>query len=144
MIGFFPLFALILIAFNVVVFGGDVFFGAEAGQDIFNSTVASFQLMSSDVWKITLGDTFVIVSLLILFLEIVKATRTNQVTIINHALSMLVFIVALVEFIVMEGFGNSTFFLIMAMSMLDVIAGFTITISTARRDLGIGQGIFAG
>ena len=144
MIGFFPLFALILIAFNVVVFGGDVFFGAEAGQDIFNSTVASFQLMSSDVWKITLGDTFVIVSLLILFLEIVKATRTNQVAIMNHALSMLVFIVALVEFIVMEGFGNSTFFLIMAMSMLDVIAGFTITISTARRDLGIGQGIFAG
>jgi len=144
MIGFFPLFALILIAFNVVVFGGDVFFGAEAGQDIFNSTVASFQLMSSDVWKITLGDTFVIVSLLILFLEIVKATRTNQVAIMNHALSMLVFIVALVEFIVIEGFGNSTFFLIMAMSMLDVIAGFTITISTARRDLGIGQGIFAG
>jgi len=144
MIGFFPLFALILIAFNVVVFGGDVFFGAEAGQDVFNSTVASFQLMSSDVWKITLGDTFVIVSLLILFLEIVKATRTNQVAIMNHALSMLVFIVALVEFIVMEGFGNSTFFLIMAMSMLDVIAGFTITISTARRDLGIGQGIFAG
>ncbi|TDI64685.1 MAG: hypothetical protein E2O89_03810 [Alphaproteobacteria bacterium] len=144
MIGFFPLFALILIAFNVVVFGGDVLFGAEAGQDVFNSTVASFQLMSSDVWKITLGDTFVIVSLLILFLEIVKATRTNQVAIMNHALSMLVFIVALVEFIVMEGFGNSTFFLIMAMSMLDVIAGFTITISTARRDLGIGQGIFAG
>ena len=144
MIGFFPLFALILIAFNVVVFGGDVFFGAEAGQDVFNSTVASFQLMSSDVWKITLGDTFVIVSLLILFLEIVKATRTNQVAIMNHALSMLVFIVALVEFIVMEGFGNSTFFLIMAMSMLDVIAGFTITISTAHRDLGIGQGIFAG
>lgn len=144
MIGFFPLFALILIAFNVVVFGGDVFFGAEAGQDVFNSTVVSFQLMSSDVWKITLGDTFVIVSLLILFLEIVKATRTNQVAIMNHALSMLVFIVALVEFIVMEGFGNSTFFLIMAMSMLDVIAGFTITISTARRDLGIGQGIFAG
>jgi hypothetical protein len=28
-----------------------------------------------------------------------------------------------------------TFFLIMVMALIDVIAGFTVTISTARRDL---------
>ena len=144
MFGFFPLFALVLIAYNAVVFGGDMFFATEVGPDVFNSPVASLHMMSTDVWEITLGDAFIIASLLVLFLEIVKATRTNQVAIINHALSMLVFIVALVQFIVMDGFGNSTFFIIMAMSVLDVIAGFTVTISTARRDLGVGEGIFAG
>ncbi len=143
MFGFFPLFALVLIAFNVVVFGGDMFFGIEAGQDIFDSTVASLPMMSPDVWRVTLGDTFIIAALLILFLEIVKATRTDHMSIVNHGLSMVIFIIALIEFLIVEGFGNSTFFLIMAMMILDVVAGFTVTISTARRDLGVGDGVFA-
>jgi hypothetical protein len=42
-----------------------------------------------------------------------------------------------VEFIVLKGFSTSTFFLITAMCLFDVVAGYTISIVAARRDLGV-------
>jgi hypothetical protein len=37
--------------------------------------------------------------------------------------------------LVMPRMANMTFFLIVLMTVIDVIAGFTVTISTARRDI---------
>jgi len=50
---------------------------------------------------------------------------------------MLVVIVALIEFLMFKGFGTSTFFIIMCMGLIDVIAGFSITIVASKRDLGV-------
>lgn len=144
MFGIFPLLALVVIAFNAVVFGGGFLFGVEESQTPFDAVVGSWALMSGDTWTITLGNIFVVVSLLLLFFEIFKSTRTDQTSIMNHGLSLIVFIACLMEFIMLNGFGNSTFFLIMAMTLVDVVAGYTITISTARRDLGVGEGVFGG
>ncbi len=144
MFGIFPLLALVVIAFNVVVFGGGFLFGVEDAQTPFDQVIGSWSLMSGDTWTITLGNLFVIASLLLLFFEIYKSTRTDQTSIMNHGLSLVVFIACILEFITLNGFGNSTFFLIMAMTLLDVVAGYTITISTARRDLGVGEGVFGG
>jgi hypothetical protein len=37
-------------------------------------------------------------------------------------------------------FATSVFFLIMMMSLLDVMAGFMVTIASARRDFGVVEG----
>ena len=58
---------------------------------------------------------------------------------VNHGLSLVVFIVALIEFIVLPEFGTSTFFMITLFTLLDVVAGFTVTIATARRDFSVGE-----
>jgi hypothetical protein len=50
---------------------------------------------------------------------------------------MLTFTVALVEFIVLKGFSTSAFFLIMMMCLFDVVAGYTISIVAAKRDIGV-------
>ncbi len=50
---------------------------------------------------------------------------------------MLTFCVALVEFIVLKGFSTSAFFLLTAMCLFDVVAGYTISIVSARRDLAV-------
>ena len=47
----------------------------------------------------------------------------------------------LVEFITVERAGNSVFFILMVMALLDVIAGFSVTIFTARRDLTVGENV---
>jgi hypothetical protein len=60
------------------------------------------------------------------------------VAIINHALSMGLFVLCLLLFLLLPSFATSTFFLIMVMVLLDVMAGFIVTILTARRDLDIG------
>jgi len=141
MFSIFPLLILVVIAFNVVVFAGGMV-SLEGVQDQFSVVITNVPMMSGDVWQLTLGNLFVIVSLIFLFIEIAKATRTDTSSIINHGLSLVVFIICLLEFLLIKGFGNSTFFLITCMTLLDVIAGFTVTISTARRDLGVGEGIF--
>ena len=94
-------------------------------------------VFSGDAWKITLGDGMVALALGLLFIETVKATGTSHREIVNHALSLLTFIGAVVEFIVLKGFGTSTFFLITAMCLFDVVAGYTISIIAAKRDFNM-------
>jgi hypothetical protein len=101
--------------------------------------VFTVPLVSGTVWTVTIGDILLVFGLLMLFLELINATRTGSATIINHALSMLVLLVALVQFIVLPQFGTSVFFLIVLLNILDVIAGFTVTITSARRDFTVSE-----
>ncbi len=48
---------------------------------------------------------------------------------------MLLFIVCLVEFLLFSAFATSTFFLVTLMVLLDVLAGFIVTIVASRRDV---------
>jgi hypothetical protein len=73
----------------------------------------------------------------VLFVELLKSTNSRGAAIINHALSMLLFIVCLMEFLLAPAFATSTFFLITLMVLLDVLAGFIVTIVTARRDMDL-------
>jgi hypothetical protein len=79
------------------------------------------------------------VTIALLVVEVVKATRTTANEIINHGLSMLTFVVALVEFITLKGFASTPFFFIMIMTLFDVVAGYTISIVAAEHDLGLGR-----
>ena len=53
---------------------------------------------------------------------------------------MLVFIACIVEFLVVSAAATSVFFFVMVGALIDVVAGFTIGIRVARRDLTIGAG----
>ncbi len=53
---------------------------------------------------------------------------------------MILFIAALVEFMVVPQAATSVFFLILTALLIDVIAGFTIGIRVAKRDIGFGAG----
>ena len=54
------------------------------------------------------------------------------------AMSMLVFVACLVEFLLVDKAFTSVFFLVMISTLIDVIAGYTIGIQVAKRDLSIG------
>ncbi|MBI2424253.1 MAG: hypothetical protein HYV27_15585 [Candidatus Hydrogenedentes bacterium] len=127
----FPLFALALIAYNAIMITGDAFRT--------NPDVISIPLMANDdVMPLKLGDIFVMLGVILLYFEILKATRASRSTIVDHALSMLVFVAFLIEYIVVAGAGTATFMILTLMALLEVIAGFTITISTSRRDVSFG------
>jgi hypothetical protein len=130
----FPMILISVVLYNAMVFGG-----VASGHDVVALLAQSFtlHLFSGDVWKVTLGDLFLAASLLFLFFETVKATRSSTRELINHGLSMLTFTAALVEFITLKGFGTSTFFFITAMCLFDVVAGYTISIIAAKRDLQV-------
>jgi hypothetical protein len=69
----------------------------------------------------------------------VKATRTGRGEILNHAFSTLTFVAALVEFLLLKGFATTAFFLLAAMCLFDVVAGYTISIVSARRDFSVPE-----
>jgi hypothetical protein len=86
-------------------------------------------------WVVSFGDLLILLSLMLLFIELLKSTSTGSAAIFNHALSMLVFIICLVEFLLHPAFATSAFFIIMVMALLDVLAGVVVTIIAARRDV---------
>jgi hypothetical protein len=99
--------------------------------------IASLHLISGQTWIITLHDLLVMIALLLLPLEIFKATRTGVRSVVDHILSMVLFVAMLIEFLVVARAGTSTFFILMMISVVDVLGGFIVTLSTARRDMTI-------
>jgi hypothetical protein len=95
-------------------------------------------LLSGQALAVNAGELIVCLAVLLLFVEIVKATRTGGATAIDHALSLLLFVGCLIEFLAVPQTGTAMFMIITLMTLLDVIAGFTISLSTARRDLMVG------
>ena len=54
---------------------------------------------------------------------------------------MAIFVLSLIAFLLVRNFASSVFFLLILMMLLDVIAGFMVTIVSARRDFGVGGGL---
>lgn len=157
MFKFFPLLALVVIAYNIVAFAGGTgaLFGPnavdpETGEAAFStfelmrSALLTIPMPSGNVWTLAYGDLFVVAGLFLLFIELVRSTSSGSEAITNHALSVVVFVVCIVEFVVLPGFATSTFFFITIMAMVDTVAGFTISIKAARRDFGVAEGSFGG
>jgi hypothetical protein len=134
MLGAFPTILVAVILYSIVALVGGV---SHHDMQIWLNSGFTVKMFSGDVWRINIGDLFVLAALFMLFLEVVKATQTTRREILNHAFSMVTFVVALVEFITLHGFATSVFFLIMVMALFDVVAGYTISIVTARRDLSV-------
>ena len=135
----FPLLLVAIVAYNALIFGVAVATGTDANTILARSV--SFTMFSDDEWRFTLGDLIVLLTLGLLFVEVVKSTRTSASQVLNHALSMLTFVIGLTEFLVLRGFSTTTFFFVVVMAFFDVVAGFTISIVGARRDLGTTGGL---
>jgi hypothetical protein len=120
-----PLLAFVVAAYTVL---------ALVAPGWLEATQFSLPLLSGTSLPFQGGDLLLVISLFLLCVEIYRATSSSTAAIINHVLSLVVFIIALIELIVMPRMANMTFFLIVLMTLSDVIAGFTVTISTARRD----------
>jgi hypothetical protein len=111
--------------------------GLFGGAGSWDNAAFSFKLPSGGTLAMTWGGLLIIVSLFILFVEIIKSTRTTAPTIIDHAASLVVFVIFLVEFIVVGYCATPTFVVLMVIALIDVIGGFTITIRGSRRDYAI-------
>jgi hypothetical protein len=99
--------------------------------------IATVPMLSGAEWSISLSDLLIMLALVCLFFEIFKATRTGNRSIVDHMLSMILFVVILIEFIVWAPFGTSTYAIFLVTTVVDVVGGFTISIRSARRDFSL-------
>lgn len=105
--------------------------------EILARELVSLTLPSTAILKITISDLLVVVALVLLYVEVIKATRTSRASIGDHLMSLLGFVGVLLAFILMPSVGTMPFLLIVVMCFIDVVAGFTISISSARRDIEV-------
>lgn len=134
MINAIPLTVVPLILYNVIGF-------ATSGEP-WNQALFSMPLMSGLHWDVKFSDIMILLALVFLFFETLRSARPALTsTITNHIISTIVLIIYIVEFIVVPVAATSLFFVLTAVALFDVVAGFTISIRTAQRDISFGGGV---
>ena len=130
-----PLLIVPFVLYNVFAFLP--FFGGNPAA--WHNGLVSIPMVSGTPWAVTAGDLLLVVALVCLFIEILKSTRTGTSSIVEHMLSMIVFVLFLIEFLLVGAAASSVFFLLMVMSLIDVVAGFAVSITGAGRDVTMGS-----
>ncbi len=122
MVGF-PLLLIPLAVFNIMVF-------LMPGVS-FAAPVLTVTLLSEVAWTVTVADLMLAISILLLMLEIIKDARGKFLT--DHLLSLLLFAGAAAEFLLLPQFGNSTFFMLVLLTLVDFIAGISLRARRSAR-----------
>jgi hypothetical protein len=126
----FPLLIIPFVLYNMIAF----LLSLEFSTPLFNVPLLSERSMS-----VNTGDMLVILAVLLLYLEILKATRLSSKGIMDHVLSMILFLGMTIEFIAVRQAATSTFLILVALAFVDVIGGFTISIRTAQRSVMVEE-----
>jgi hypothetical protein len=109
-----------------------------SGLDLNVFHLPKFALISGATLSVSGNELFLMGVVFLLFFEIIKASNATQNTVfIEHILSTLTFVGFVVMFLTVPACGNATFLILTLMSLVDVLAGWTITYRTALRDWAV-------
>jgi hypothetical protein len=100
-------------------------------------TLTTVHMVSGGDWTRSAGDMLITIAILLLFGEMMKSTRIGMRTVVDHALSLVLFLGMMVEFLLVKQAATAPFFLLLVVSFIDVIGGFAVTLRSAQRDLTI-------
>jgi quinol-cytochrome oxidoreductase complex cytochrome b subunit len=125
-----PLLGLVLAIYNIA---------ALAGDESLNKILFEAQLMSGGKFVMDFGQLLMFLGIIFLAIEVIKSTRTANSSILDHGLSIVILIIFIVEFITVAKCGTATFLILAFMSLVDVIVGFTVTLSASKRDVNYGD-----
>ncbi len=125
----FPLLLIPFAIYNIIVF---LMPGVA-----WTAPVTTVHMMSGQDWVLTWEDILIAFAILLLAVEIMKSTRIGMRTIVDHVLAMALFVAMLVEFLLVQRAGTSTFFLLMMISLVDVMVGFIVSIRSSQRQIEI-------
>lgn len=125
-----PLLLIPFLVYNLIAF---VFMGGSPVG--WSSAVMTIPMVSGQPWSLTAGDLLLVLALACLFFEVLKSTNTGRSSVVEHMLSTVLFVVCLIEFLLVGACASSVFFILMMMTIFDVVAGFTVSITSAGRDV---------
>ena len=135
MIGF-PLLLVPFAIYNMVAFLTP---GVSWTAPIYGATIP---LNSGVGWMATIGDAFLIFTLLLLMLEFIKSARQGK-SFVEHFLALLLAGGAAAEFWMVREAGNSTFLLFVVICFVDLFAGFAASLRRARKSVIVQETVAA-
>jgi len=133
----FPLLLVPFVIYNIVAF---IF---RLPDDIWTAPATTVHMMSGQDWVLSWEEIILAFAIFLLWIEIIKSTRIGIRSVMDHILAMALFIAMLVEFLLVRPAGTSTFFLLMALALFDVLAGFIVGMRSSTRQIeaeGPGSG----
>lgn len=99
---------------------------ARLTRPLFHLTTAG-----GGVWPVSAADLLLAAALIVAFVDLIRGMGDRRAAMVNHALSIVLFVACLAAMLVAPAFANSTFFLITLMVLLDLAAGFIATMRQA-------------
>jgi hypothetical protein len=114
----FPLLIIPLAIYNMVVFLTPGVRWADK--------VATVRLPSQADWTITFGDVLIGIALFLLFIEALKAARIGGKTMMDHGLSVVLFVIALLEFLMVGEAATSVFAMLTVICLVEIIIGMAV------------------
>ena len=99
--------------------------------------VTTVHMVSGADWTMSAGDLLITLAIVLLCGEVVKSTRVGLRNVVGHALSLILFVGMLFEFILIKQAATATFFLLLVISFFDVLGGFVVTLRSAQRDVTV-------
>lgn len=131
MIAAIPLTLIPLILYNAL--------GFAMGGNPWVGTLFTIPLIGG-AWAVTLSDLMILLAMALLFVETLRsANPTHSATITNHIISTGLVIIYIIEFLTVPVAATSLFFVLTIIALFDVVAGFTISIRSASRDVSFGH-----
>jgi hypothetical protein len=122
----FPLLIIPLAIYNMIAF-------LTPPDSGWNSKVVTIRLVSGVDWTITFSDALIVLALLLLMFEFIKAARPGAKSVIDHLLSALVFIGAAAEFIMVKQAATSPYAILGVMCLVDFVGGIAVSVRVSRR-----------
>lgn len=132
MVGF-PLLLIPLAIYNIIVFMMPSVSLTEA--------LVSVPLPSGAAWSVTLSDVLVALGILMVLLEVIKGARPGAKFLTDHLLSLIVFGVALAEFLLWPRFASSTYFLLVLLALTDFLTSVALRVRRTPAAAGVGRSV---
>lgn len=128
MLRVFPFLSLPVLAYFILV---------ATDEASLTTPIASFTLVSGASFTLAANEALILFALGVLFFEIIKASFSSHGSVWDHALSLVLFAGCLIAFLSLPLAATSTFLFLTAISFIDVVAGYSIAIRVARRDISV-------
>ncbi len=100
------------------------------------AAVATMHLASGSDWTISAGDMLLALAVLLLLGELAKSARGKR-TLVDRALSFLLFAGMIAEFVLVPQAATATFFLLLVIGFIDVVGGLAVTRRTRAPEIAV-------
>ncbi len=131
----FPFLIVPFVLYNLVAL-----LGFAGGPAFWDSPLLQMAIISGGDFVLTGGAALILVALIFLFFEMIKSTRISALAIWDHVAATFVFIAFLLEFLLIPAAATSTFVILGAIALIDLLAGFAVSLRSATRDIAIDNG----
>lgn len=129
-----PLLVVPLLLYNAFAF---LIFGADFEADFRDAHLIQVAMPSGALFTLTVSTSIVLLALLLLGVEVVKAARIGAGSIVDHIFATILLVVFIVEFMLVRQAATGTFLILAMIALVDLICGFAVSIRTASRDISL-------